>query len=162
MNKKDFHRTMVIDGNAMKYRVLGTAQIDGYRLAFNAYSCIRQGGVLDIEKYGEKCVIGILYELSEEAIKKLDIREGSKYKRIQVEVRVGNQKIKAYTYIIKEKIKTRANVKYSGIVYHAMLENSFPQQYIDEFVKMVRISIYGSEENYFEYKANQKKELSYG
>lgn len=157
MRSKDFCRTMDGYGKKEYYQMLGKARLDNYRLAFNAYSSVRHGGVLDIEMYNGKQVIGILYELSDEAMKRVDIREGSKYKRILVKVSFGKQEIQAYTYVIKEKLPVRTNVEYSMIVYYAMREHHFPQEYIDDFVKLVRVSIYGSEENYFRYKAAKNK-----
>lgn len=157
MNSKDFYRTMVYEGKCLKYCLCGIAQLNDYKLAYNAYSETRQGGVLDVEQCSGEKVLGILYELSDEALKRLDIREGSKYERIQVEVNFRNTKIQAYTYVIRKKQITKANISYSGLVYHAMLEHGFPREYIDEYVKIVRISVYGSEDNYFVYKANKEK-----
>jgi predicted transcriptional regulator len=159
MNSQDFHRTMIINGRVLKYRLLGRAILDNYKLAYNAYSNVRQGGVLDIEKCEGNQVMGILYDLSDEGLKRVDIREGSLYERIVVEVNLDNKKVRAYTYMVKQKSRTKANIKYSGIVYRAMLEYKFTQKYIDDFVKLVRISAYGSEENYFKYKENREKVL---
>lgn len=157
MNKKDFQRSMVINGRVLDYHCLGMAKVENYQLAYNAYSTYRNGGVLDIEKCNGKQVIGVLYELTSEALMAIDKREGSKYKRIFIDVCIANKMVKAYTYVIKEKVTTKANVEYSGIVYHAMLEHKFPKAYIDDFVKIVRVSIYGSEENYFKYKTEKLK-----
>lgn len=161
MNEEDFHRTMIKKGRVLPYRKIGKACLDHYKLAYNAYSYVRQGGVLDIEPYKGKQVIGILYELSREALEQVDKREGSQYKRIIVDVQIGTTKLQAYTYVIRKKQSTEASIKYSGIVYHAMLEHSFPTEYINEFVSLVRVSAYGSEEKYFKYK-EKKKELMNG
>lgn len=146
MNQKDFERTLV------NYKKYGKAVLNNYKLAYNAYSYSRNGGVLDIEENITSQVIGILYEISEESLRKIDLREGKKYKRIVIEVICKEKKYQAFTYVIKEKVSTKANIAYSGIVYHAMLENKFPKDYIDNYIRLVRISAYGSEEEYFKYK----------
>lgn len=157
MNSRDFLRTMRINGKMLRHRMIGKAKLADYKLAYNAYSTVRQGGVLDIEQCEGNHVIGILYDLSEEALRRVDIREGSLYERIIVEVNIDNRKVRAYTYIVKKKMKTKANIEYSGIVYKAMIEHEFPIEYVNDFVKTVRVSAYGSEENYFKYKEMKRK-----
>lgn len=158
MHKQDFNRTMVSLGKVLYHEVLGVARLENYRLAYNAYSESRHGGVLDVERCQGKYVIGILYKLSSEALLKVDKREGKKYKRIIVKVALGNQIIEAYTYVVDDKKVTKADIRYSGIVYHAMLDYKFPNEYVRDYIRLVRESVYGSEENYFIYKAKKEKE----
>ena len=158
MNKKDFERTL----SRISYRILGRGMLNNYKLAYNAYSSSRNGGVLDIEESNGHYVVGVLYELPEEAIRQIDQREGIKYKRIVITVECEGKVFQAFTYVIKEKTPTRANISYSGIVYYAMLDNKFPEAHINDFIRLVRISAYGSEEAYFNYKAAKQQRSNHG
>jgi len=50
--------------------------LEGWRLVFNVYSQVRECGVANIVKDGSGMVEGVLYEITENGLKKLDDYEG--------------------------------------------------------------------------------------
>lgn len=155
MDKNDFHRSM----GKTSYEEVGIAKLDEYKLEFNGFSSGRNGGVLDVEESEFDHVIGVLYRVSDEALIKVDVREGTMYMRIMVMVECNGAMVKAYTYTIKEKKKTKASREYSILVYKTMKQRAFPEDYIEQYVKLTRISLYGSEMAYYKhcYKKEQKE-----
>lgn len=78
--------------------------INGYRLEFNHYSYSRNGGALNIVKYSNEKVCGVLFDLSEEDFKKVEEKEGSKYEIKSVNVYLSDtEEIKgAKTFRVKD------------------------------------------------------------
>ncbi len=91
-------------------KLLGMAVLKNYRLDFTIYSPSRKYGCADVVRDEGKEVWGLLYDLSEEDLQKLDKFEGDPnfYRRIQVDVmNEMDESFKVYTYEErrKEKIK---------------------------------------------------------
>ena len=102
------------------YQRIGSAVLKGYRIAFSRYSYSRQGGVADIIQDDASEVEGILYQIGEDDIQILDDREGVHvgiYRRIPVNVQMGNRNVKALTYEVVDK----SLIEYAPDEYYASL-----------------------------------------
>jgi gamma-glutamylcyclotransferase (GGCT)/AIG2-like uncharacterized protein YtfP len=55
---------------------VGTAKLEGYRLCFPRWSKIRASAVVGVEPASDETVWGVLYDLREGDLARLDLREG--------------------------------------------------------------------------------------
>jgi len=77
-----------------------TATLHHYRLAFVGWSREWRGGVASIRPIRGGKVLGAIYEVSEECLKRLDKYEGSDYRRLNVIVNnEDNEPMEAVAYI---------------------------------------------------------------
>jgi cation transport regulator ChaC len=82
MNENDFRRTVSL------FSRLGKAELYDFQIGFTMMSGSRNGGVADIIESPNEVVEGILYEIDEVGLQKLDSREGHPYfyERILIDV----------------------------------------------------------------------------
>lgn len=87
-------------------RVVGMAQLKGYRLAFTRKSERWGQGVADVVRDEDGSVWGVLYEVSDGDLANLDKKEGNghNYQRIAVEVLCDDAPCTAYTYEVIAKL----------------------------------------------------------
>jgi len=78
------------------------ARLGGYALVFNVYSRSRNGGVANIELRDGEFVKGVIFEVKEEDIPKLDEKEGSPLFYEQVPIKHGDKRIwgDVFTYAV--------------------------------------------------------------
>ena len=115
-------------------KLVGKFKLEGYKLAFTIYSPKRLCGCADIIKSHGDEVWGLVYELTDSDMQKLDGYEGHPryYKRITVNVvdEVGMKK-EVETYEVSEKSKQyeKPSREYLDIIIHAANEYNFPESY---------------------------------
>lgn len=104
--------------------------LDGYRLTFDSR------GKADIIEDSNSKVYGVIYELSEEQMKKLDAKEGvSKniYKRSTVSVKIGTRQVEAVAYTKVHKPKfSKPDVEYLNYIIEGLYEHGFGEEIIEE------------------------------
>ncbi len=94
------------------------ATLHNYKLVFVGWSRQRRGGVASIRiSRGEK-VLGAIYEVSEECLRRLDRYEGSDYH--QLNVKVNNEEgepVEAVTYInVRQTEETKPSPEYLSVI----------------------------------------------
>lgn len=140
MNEKDFIRDLKKAHLEKSYKILGVGKLEGFRLAFTRYAFTRGGGVLDMIPSLGDYVLGVVYQVPEKAlIKVIDRREGvsgGAYYRDLIEIELNGEKIKAYTYLVKNKLEheIEPSESYKEIVYEAMKNMNFPEEYINKYL----------------------------
>jgi len=101
------------------------ATLEGWKLKFNKIACDDPNeGYANIERDEESIVEGILYEISESDIEKLDEYEGypKHYKRIKLRVRLKDgSRVEAFAYIANPS-KTKEGLKPSGEYLNHLLK----------------------------------------
>ena len=115
---------------------IGIGILYGYALYFNK----SPGGYANIRETANEKVFGVVYELTDEDIKKLDSYEGvpKDYEKKFVEIELGGagKRIKCFTYVA---VKTDDNLKpkkeYLKRIIEGAKENNIPEEYIKE-IKM--------------------------
>jgi gamma-glutamylcyclotransferase len=121
-------------------RPVGTAYLDGYRLAFTRYSLGWQGGVADVISDPDQKVWGFIYEVSERDLKRLDDYEGwpDYYTRFQSSIHASTGIIAdVWVYTVVEKSKFEPPTKeYLGIIKSASARLGFPREYASELEKV--------------------------
>ena len=115
-------------------KLIGNAVLLEYELAFTIYSPKRKCGCADIVKHENKKVFGLLYEISEQDLKALDIYEvhPKYYKRFTVTVKdQEGREYQAETYEVvnKEKEFQKPSQEYLQLLISAAQENNFPEEY---------------------------------
>ena len=112
---------------------IGKTHLNGYRLTFNQYSKKRRCGVADIIKEDNSQVWGIIYELTDEDLGKLDRYEGHPKSYRRMVVRVNDEKgkiIEAITYeVVNKKSFIPPSDEYLYIIKKAAEEYDFPEDY---------------------------------
>ncbi|HHV96595.1 MAG TPA: hypothetical protein GXX37_09025 [Clostridiaceae bacterium] len=137
-NVESFKNTMRKVGYEDKFHICGVGILSDYRLAFTRNSCNWKGGVLDIVESPRDYVLGVVYEIPEEAISAIDAREGAPtyYKRIdKIKVELGHDQIETFTYTVVDKHmdEIEPSEKYFDVVYSGM-GHRFPADYINEYL----------------------------
>jgi gamma-glutamylcyclotransferase (GGCT)/AIG2-like uncharacterized protein YtfP len=135
-NVDSFKDTMRKANCEDKFHICGVGILDGYRLAFTRYSKNWEGGVLDIIESPGDYVLGVVYDIPEEAIPALNSREGAPkyYEKIDnVKVELGHEQVEVFTYTVVEKHMDEYNPskEYFDVVYKGM-EHRFPLEYINK------------------------------
>lgn len=118
----------------------GLAYLDDYRLAFTKHSGNWGGGVLDIIESPGDYVLGVVYEIPEQAIPAIDRREGvpDHYRRVEnIKVELGFVQVEVFTYMVVENRRQMNEIKpadkYFDVVYKGM-KNRFPLEYINKYL----------------------------
>jgi len=143
MNEKDFYRSFPKYAKEHVIK-LGMATLENYELDFTFWSPTRNGGTLDtVFSSKGKEVLGILYDVPVCLLGYVDFREGHPYSyaRENVDVLYNGKTVKAYCYIVhiknKELVGVAPTYHYAKIVLDGMVENNFPQDYINNYVKLL-------------------------
>ena len=117
------------------HRVVGTARLDGYRLAFTRYSVTWQGGVADIVQSRNQIVWGRLYDITDTCLASLDVKEsyGVGYNRTLYQVvDVDGQRYDAVAYSVIDKSEDEypATADYKATILEGAYECDFPPDYM--------------------------------
>jgi len=117
------------------HRLLGTACLRGHRLMFNRRSIRTGSGVADVVPADGEDVWGVLYELEDEELEVLDLKEGHDwaYVRVQLEVEHGGVREPALTYVVKEKepAEVEPSQEYLAGILAAARMRGLPAAYIE-------------------------------
>lgn len=137
-NVESFKETMRNAGCEGKFDICGVGILNGYRLAFTRFSNKWEGGVLDIIESPEDYVLGVVYNIPEEAVSAIDAREGDPYhyRRIDdIKVELGYEQIEVFTYTVVDKQmgEIQPTVEYFNVVYKGM-EHRFPLEYVNKYL----------------------------
>jgi len=95
-----------------------TATLHNYRLVFVGWSRRWRGGIASIRPFRGEKVLGAIYEVSEEDLKRLDRYEGSDYHRLNVKVNnEDGEPMEAITYINTQQAdETKPSPEYLAIM----------------------------------------------
>ncbi len=95
-----------------------TATLHNYRLVFVGWSRRWRGGIASIRPFRGEKVLGAIYEVSEEDLKRLDRYEGSDYHRLNVKVNnEDGELMEAITYINTQQAdETKPSPEYLAIM----------------------------------------------
>ena len=114
-------------------RIFRSGCLEGYRIDFPRFSSGWSGGVADVVKSEGAEVWGVVYEITDSDLKKLDKYEGYPhvYTRFQTTIRTGDaEKEGVWTYTVREKAGfIPPNQNYLGILKNACVEYEFPDSY---------------------------------
>ena len=140
INRKEIERTLEIKDAEKDYVVLGRGRLNNYRLAFTRFSEKKwKGGVLDVITSKDDYVLGLVLEVSNKALMKIEKREGvakGDYKPKTVSVELWGEVVEAnvYTVVNKDLSGIKASEKYVNIVEAGMREKGFPEGYINKYL----------------------------
>jgi gamma-glutamylcyclotransferase (GGCT)/AIG2-like uncharacterized protein YtfP len=144
MDEVDFKRTVE------RYKVLGNAALQDYKLSFSLYGKSRGGGVADIIFSPEDVVEGVLYQFDSKYLPALDVREGvaeGAYQRIEINVTHQQQLIKVYTYQVVNKSdkEIKPTAEYVRLIVNGLQKhgseaylNSFKEKIVQQFQIKIR------------------------
>lgn len=137
-NVESFKETMRKADCEDKFQICGVGILNDYRLAFTRRSIKWGGGVLDIIKSPGDYVLGVVYEVPEQAITEIDKREGAPcfYERMDdIKVEFGFEDIEVFTYTVAEKemSEVKPTDDYFDVVYKGMIHR-FPWEYINKYL----------------------------
>ncbi|HHV59433.1 MAG TPA: gamma-glutamylcyclotransferase [Clostridiaceae bacterium] len=138
INVESFKDTMRNAGCEDKFHICGVGILNGYRLAFTRFSSKWGGGVLDIIESPGDYVLGVVYEITEQAVSAIDAREGAPncYRRIDdIKVELGYEQVEVFTYMVVDKQmgEIQPAVEYFDVVYKGM-EHRFPLEYVNKYL----------------------------
>lgn len=123
-------------------RFVCTARLDDFELAFTWYSQSRKSGVADIvEKKGEQ-VWGVVYQIDELDLGRLDTcegyqagRESNAYRRVERTVFTGddtNQPHTIFTYEVDRKKECKPSEEYKRLIIEGARYWHLPEEYISK------------------------------
>ncbi len=120
------------------FNICGVGRLSGYRLAFTRQSKTWGGGVLDIIESADDYVLGVFYDIPDEAISALDKREGAPrcYRREDgFIVELGFEQVEVFAYTVVDKIfpEKQPTIDYFNMVYRGMVHR-FPAEYVNRYL----------------------------
>jgi gamma-glutamylcyclotransferase (GGCT)/AIG2-like uncharacterized protein YtfP len=118
------------------YRFLGAARLPDHRLELRRRSIRWGGGAVDIVPAPRDSVWGALYEVPDEALERLDGKEGAgfAYGRLEVEVLLDADEPTAaiaYEVIEKEPEEVPATPEYAALLVAGARERGLPEAWIE-------------------------------
>jgi gamma-glutamylcyclotransferase len=122
---------------------LGAARLDDYRFAVTRRSIRWGGGAADVVPAAGRSVWGALYELTDEALTKLDAKEGEgfAYRRIEVEPVAEGRSRRAVAYEVIDKLPDLAcKPDYASVLLRAARERALPVGYLGELESVLKCS----------------------
>ena len=125
-----------MERSAVRHRFLGPARLRGFRLELRRRSIRWGGGAADAVPADGESVWGALYELPDDALERLDAKEGAgfAYRRVEVEVELGGEERRAVAYEVadKEPAEVLPTPEYARLLVTAAHERGLPDAYIRE------------------------------
>ena len=131
-----------------EYRLISKGSLSGYRLTFNRFSSGWGGGVADVIQDQDSKVWGLVFEISDSDLERLDRYEGyhkdqtSMYERWKAVIDTPNGQISdvwVYTVVEKQKF-VQPTLEYLQIIKDAAVRWNFPKDY-QQTLELVAISI---------------------
>jgi cation transport regulator ChaC len=122
-------------------RIIGVAQLANHRICFPRRSPVRDCAVASFEPHKGGVVWGVVYELDDDDLKRLDEREGydpvnptavNRYCRVDVTVsHAGGKRVEAVAYVaVPEDNPGRPSADYMRHIVDGAAAHSFPDDYI--------------------------------
>lgn len=126
------------------WRALGAAKLMDYRLAFTRKSARWGHGVADVVPAAGEIVWGVLYEIGDDCLAALDVKEGVgiAYNRHQITVtRKNSTAITAMTYMVINKLETELNPSpaYLDAIIDGAQAHELPEDYVN-WLKSIAIA----------------------
>lgn len=120
--------------------LVGPAMLDGYRLAFGSHSSGWNGGVATVVRAKGHRVRGVVYQLSEEDVARLDRCEGTpwQYRRVSGRVRWGKRVISVQWYALNNKPFSAPSARYLAIIASAYNRFRFSKKALHAALKYTR------------------------
>jgi cation transport regulator ChaC len=129
-------------------RLIGPAQLANHRMCFPRRSPVRGCAVASLEPHKGGVVWGVVYELEDDDLKRLDAREGydpvnpsaiNRYCRVDVIVhRADGEKVEAVAYVaVPEENPGRPSSNYLKHIVEGAVAHSFPDDYIESLRAVV-------------------------
>ena len=131
-----------------EYRLISKGSLSGYSLTFNRFSSGWGGGVADVIQDQDSKVWGLVFEISDSDLERLDRYEGyhknqtSMYERWKTVIDTPNGQISdvwVYTVVEKQKF-VQPTLEYLQIIKDAAVRWNFPKDY-QQTLELVAISI---------------------
>ncbi|HEX2032253.1 MAG TPA: gamma-glutamylcyclotransferase family protein [Actinomycetota bacterium] len=130
-----------IDERTMKQacpnaRLVGAGRLDGHRVEFTLYSDKWGGGAANVQPDPDGHVWGVVWEVTEEDLDRLDTYEGHPtfYRREQVTVQMGDEAVECTTYrVAHQEGYIRPSDTYLNLVRSAMRVHGLPPEALDMF-----------------------------
>ena len=122
------------------HRLIGKAQLIGWKLAFTRLSQRWGAGVADIVESKNSVVWGGLYEISESDLNALDKKEGNgkNYQRIECDTVADGQSYHAFSYVVIDKAVDAipTSVAYRDTMLQGARELGLPDDYISKITNL--------------------------
>jgi gamma-glutamylcyclotransferase len=115
---------------------IGRAYLSDYRLRFSRRSLVSKAGVVDVVAAPRMRTWGVLFDIPEDGVRKLDLKEGvgiGAYERHLVEVvQSGPAQVAAMTYMVstKESLEVAPSATYIGQILEGAEEHGLPKSYL--------------------------------
>lgn len=149
MDLEDFKKYCSDKGHTdvtSEMKSVAVGKLENYDLLFNYYSVGRKGGAANIAPCAGKDVYGLIYEVSQNALDVIRIKEGCPkyYGEVELEVEMlgTSRKEKVLSYIVvKEREKKEhqpPTEEYLRLILENAIKNNFPEFYVK---KLQAISI---------------------
>ena len=121
-----------------RWKLLGIACLENYKLVFNYYSSTRNGGAANLMEFPNSKVYGLLLEINNEYdLETIRKKEGypNYYDEIKVAAKCNNENIaNVLTYKVvknKEKLEHQKPTRYyMDLILNNARKNGFPNEYI--------------------------------
>ena len=131
----------VIEAWAPGARFVGPARLDGFRLAFLRRSARWKAGAADVIAAPGHVVWGALYAVTREGLAALDRKElvaGSGYRRRDVEVVCGGERVEATTYEVVDKAQDELTPKleYLALMLQGAHERGLPEEWLAQLAAL--------------------------
>jgi len=113
-------------------RYIGVGKLDGYTLDFTIYAPHRGCGAADIVLNPHDSVSGLVYELDNDDLSKLDRIEGSPihYRRVSVNIELLNERKDVFAYeVVNKSQNVPPSHDYLNLLKQAAKQYGFPASY---------------------------------
>jgi gamma-glutamylcyclotransferase len=117
-------------------RFAGVARLPDHRLALNRRSIRWGGGAVDVVRVPGEEVWGVLYEVPDGTLDRLDAKEGEgwAYRRVALRVETDDGRpldVEAYEVIDKEPREVPATPEYAALLLRGARERGLPEGYVE-------------------------------
>lgn len=122
-------------------QLVGPARLDGYRLEFNVYSDRWEGGAANLEPDDRGHVWGVVWEVTEEDLDRLDTFAGHPtfFRREDVRAELGGENAECVTYRVAHQLGyVRPSDSYVHRVRNAMRVQGLPPEALDILERAAR------------------------
>ncbi|HUM43858.1 MAG TPA: gamma-glutamylcyclotransferase [Fervidobacterium sp.] len=138
VNVESFKGTLKNAECEADFHICGVGRLNGYRLAFTRRSTNWGGCVLDVIDSADDYVLGVVYDIPEEAVSALDRREGAPhcYRREDgFKIELGFEQVDVFTYTVVDKAlkEFKPSADYFNLVYRGMVHR-FPAEYVNKYL----------------------------